>query len=85
MVIVYCQICNEQFNTEPKLQYHMKTKHEEPKYSCEFCGKRFCFQRAMRRHVDELHNPSYERATCDICNTTVKNHRGLLRHKEEVS
>lgn len=38
----------------------------------------------MRRHIEEIHNPNHQRVTCDICGTTVKNERGLLRHKEEV-
>lgn len=49
-----CQICHLEFKTKNRLQGHVLI-HNEPKFPCDVCGKKFRLEKYVRRHKVEVH------------------------------
>ena len=55
MNIYKCKICDDDFYSKDNLDYHIKSKHIDLRFSCEECGKKFMSKHAMKQHIDRLH------------------------------
>lgn len=45
-----CDTCGSGFSTKGKLQEHYKGKHEEPRYTCWICYKKFNWRSSLKAH-----------------------------------
>lgn len=45
-----CYVCDKQYATKGKLEFHMKT-HQEAQYECTVCSKRFSTQQYLNYHM----------------------------------
>lgn len=45
-----CYVCNKQYATKGKLNFHIKT-HKEAQYECKVCNKQFSTQQYLNYHM----------------------------------
>ena len=63
-----CPICDKvlrALHIEKSKKSHMET-HQEPKYTCDYCDKKFRKKEAYNQHINE-HNGIFE-YKCEPCN-----------------
>lgn len=68
-----CPVCQMQYKTVTGLKHHRIREHTdiEPKFVCDFCGKRFKLKLDLSLHIDRSHmNATY---VCRFCGMAVKN------------
>jgi uncharacterized Zn-finger protein len=72
-----CSQCDRAYKKEPSLKQHVFEMHEtsEPRYTCDYCGKRFWSKDLMRVHFKVIHLPKDNVPTkhciCDICGKSI--------------
>ncbi|XP_070188665.1 oocyte zinc finger protein XlCOF6-like [Littorina saxatilis] len=59
-----CPQCDKVFAKDTNLKVHMK-QHQEPKFSCDICHKKFTYKCNMMRHRDT--HSTEKQFHCDIC------------------
>lgn len=77
-----CEFCEYEATTIQKMHYHMKTKHQNEKFKCKICNKRFENFIKMRRHLIDVHTEK-NRFQCVICNAHCKGYVSLEGHIEK--
>jgi len=50
-----CDICQSSFIRKDRLQEHIQGKHNEPKYLCIKCGKRYAWRSSLKAHMRHAH------------------------------
>ncbi|CAK9820704.1 Zinc finger protein 778 [Anthophora plagiata] len=86
VISVYqCTICQMQYKTMNGLSNHQMREHSnlDPKYTCDYCGKRFKLKVDLRSHIERAHiNPMH---ICRFCGIAVKSitHHELLHEKSK--
>lgn len=45
-----CRVCDKQYPTKGKLNFHFKT-HQEAQYECPLCSKRFSTLQYLNNHM----------------------------------
>nr|XP_029726987.1 zinc finger protein 569-like [Aedes albopictus]XP_029726988.1 zinc finger protein 569-like [Aedes albopictus] len=67
-----CSICHKQYQTDQKLEFHLKSAHGSKDHKCLICGVRFPMLKSLRRHqctekrINSLNN------TCGNANTSCE-------------
>ena len=78
---VTCEICEKQI--KPKLLYLHQRQHEEPKFSCEICSKKFFRKGNLKLHQKvHLDSEEIEKFKCDICSKEFSTKCNMNRHKK---
>lgn len=77
-----CNICNQTFNNEAKLQRHFKSHDNNGEYPCQFCPKMCTNQMSLSVHIARKHNNNYK--TCSICKSCLASEEALEEHIEAV-
>ncbi len=96
-LIHLCDICEEVFPSDKRLNQHRKREHrgERPKKEktspfCHYCGKSLANKSNLRRHVLNQHSeeagatPSNNLFTCDYCKCCFSNKSSVKRHIENL-
>lgn len=75
-----CEQCQESFETENALRYHVNFEHEngEP-FTCQHCGHRFFFKYNHDKHLKVHESTTYQ---CSLCNKTFKDLEKVTNHIE---
>ena len=50
-----CDVCQVSFPQKYRLLEHIKGKHQEPRYVCQFCGKKFSWRSSFKAHLRHSH------------------------------
>lgn len=84
-----CDSCDQQFQTEKKLEQHTKNEHgddeetdsdEETRiYSCDLCPKKFKKPSLLSRHL-KTHDPNKRPHECTKCQKRFPSQVALVRH-----
>lgn len=86
-----CDSCDVQFESEKKLDQHMKSEHgdeedsgdsdeESPRiYSCDLCPKKFKKPSLLSRHL-KTHDPNKRPHECSKCQKRFPSQVALVRH-----
>ncbi|OXA39269.1 zinc finger protein 888-like [Folsomia candida] len=65
-----CKICPQTFLSRQGVAYHARVFHENQKYSCDKCCKKFVTTSTLKRHMAAIHPSTHERMityACDNC------------------
>lgn len=76
--VTICSVCGATFRWLASLQTHMKI-HEEPKFSCDVCDKKFHSNSRLKKH-SAVHSDArnYE---CKVCGKRFKSHEANRVHQ----
>ena len=58
---ILCQLCDESFLENWKLETHLKTHAEAKKFKCDTCSKEFSLEWRMRKHMESHENKNGKR------------------------
>lgn len=61
----------------------MRQYHQELRFACEFCGKKFVDKRPLKLHVDGVHLKN-NYITCDVCGKRLLGEISYKKHKDIV-
>ncbi|KAJ8925016.1 hypothetical protein NQ315_001182 [Exocentrus adspersus] len=77
-----CEVCDQQFSSVSKRDYHMKMKHGNSfiKVNCTVCGQAFDSLSARSTHMRTKHGNV--KFTCDVCDTDFKTAKCLSYHRK---
>jgi stress-induced morphogen len=77
-----CDLCSKSYKTKSALHNHRIYHSSEPKYSCNYCEKRFHFNFLLRQHeTTHLGIKSGATFDCDVCKKTFNTRNKLTKHR----
>lgn len=77
-----CDLCSKSYKTKSALHNHRIYHSSEPKYSCNYCDKRFHFNFLLRQHeTTHLGIKSGATFDCDVCKKTFNTRNKLTKHR----
>ena len=77
-----CHVCKKSYGTKLSLNNHLRF-HEEPKYNCETCGRKFKTSEHKKKHVLVVHE-GIRKYECDNCGKKFSTSNNLKQHQSSV-
>lgn len=77
-----CDLCSKKYKTKSALHNHRIYHSSDPKYSCNYCEKRFHFNFLLRQH-ETVHLGVKSGATfdCEVCSKKFNTRNKLTKHR----
>ncbi|XP_012673353.2 protein suppressor of hairy wing [Clupea harengus] len=84
-VPIRCRVCQASFESEERLDLHLKTTHFETEfYQCDYCKRIFTCLTECRMHVQK-HKNEASKPHCPQCNQRFTTAKSLRRHMQKHS
>ncbi len=77
---VQCEHCDFQSPKFRSMKAHYQRHHEEKKFECSFCLKKFGLLKDLKQHV-RFHT---DRFPCDVCGKVLKSKYAMQLHKKRI-
>ncbi|CAH0557098.1 unnamed protein product [Brassicogethes aeneus] len=76
-----CEFCPKIFTNKVSFNVHAQT-HEEPKYACRVCDRKFHRNDVLKHHMLSHVVTNLETVSCDVCDKKLKSKKHLFFHKK---
>ena len=74
-----CKECQREFNSQPALMYHKKSRHEGVKYKCDQCDYQVTAQHNLTQHIQSKHE-GINKYACNQCDYQAARQSSLTIH-----
>ena len=80
-----CDKCDYKTPFEKYMRLHKSRVHEERKFHCTVCERKFSSKSNLKRHIDCVHTEAeHLRYPCDVCDKTFSTKGNLKHHYEKA-